>query len=114
MPAPATGTGTGGLLSELRGSRVGIRVPQRGDKRTLHETVARNAAQSLALHRTKRAADLTTRNRALRRSSEALGLDEVPLRIECYDVSHSRAPRWSPRWWSSRTDWPARANTDAS
>ncbi|WP_395657897.1 excinuclease ABC subunit UvrC [Nocardioides sp.] len=76
------------LLSDIRGSRVAIRVPQRGDKKTLQETVAQNAAQSLALHKTKRASDLTTRNRALEEIQEALGLDEVPLRIECYDVSN--------------------------
>ncbi|MDQ6527315.1 excinuclease ABC subunit UvrC [Nocardioides sp. LHD-245] len=76
------------LLSDLRGSKVEIRVPQRGDKRTLQETVARNATESLALHKTKRASDLTTRNRALTEIAEALDLDEAPLRIECYDVSH--------------------------
>ena len=76
------------LLSDLRGSRVAIRVPQRGDKRALQETVAQNAGQALALHKTKRASDLTTRNRALEEIQDALGLDEVPLRIECYDVSH--------------------------
>jgi excinuclease ABC subunit C len=76
------------LLSDLRGAKVEIRVPQRGDKRTLQETVARNAAESLALHKTKRASDLTTRNRALAEIAEALDLDEAPLRIECYDVSH--------------------------
>ena len=68
------------------GSR--IRVPQRGDKKALQETVARNAAQALALHKTKRASDLTTRNRALEEIQEALELAEVPLRIECYDVSN--------------------------
>jgi excinuclease ABC subunit C len=76
------------LLADLRGSRVRIRVPQRGDKRTLQETVARNALQALGLHKTKRASDLTTRNRALEEIQQALGLDEVPLRIECYDVSN--------------------------
>ena len=76
------------LLSDARGSRVHIRVPQRGDKRTLQETVARNAQQSLALHKTKRASDLTTRNQALDEIREALELDEVPLRIECFDVSN--------------------------
>ena len=76
------------LLSELRGSRVRIRVPQRGDKKTLQETVARNAEQALALHRTKRASDLTTRNRALEEIQETLELSEVTLRIECYDVSN--------------------------
>ena len=76
------------LLSDLRGSRVQIRVPQRGDKKSLQETVARNAGQSLALHKTKRASDLTTRNQALEEIQDALGLDDVPLRIECYDVSN--------------------------
>lgn len=76
------------LLSDLRGSRVELRVPQRGDKRTLQETVARNATESLALHKTKRASDLTTRNLALAEIAEALELEEAPLRIECYDVSH--------------------------
>jgi excinuclease ABC subunit C len=76
------------LLSDLRGSRVQIRVPQRGDKKSLQETVARNAGQALVLHKTKRASDLTTRNRALEEIQLALDLDEVPLRIECYDVSN--------------------------
>lgn len=76
------------LLGDLRGAKVAIRVPQRGDKKALQETVAKNAGQSLALHKTKRASDLTTRNRALEEIQDALGLDEVPLRIECYDVSH--------------------------
>jgi excinuclease ABC subunit C len=76
------------LFTEHRGSRVSIRVPQRGDKRSLQETVAANAKQALALHKTKRASDLTTRNRALEEIQQALALDEVPLRIECYDVSN--------------------------
>jgi excinuclease ABC subunit C len=76
------------LLSERRGSKVAIRVPQRGDKRDLQQTVANNALQALALHKTKRASDLTTRNRALEEIQQALSLDEVPLRIECYDVSN--------------------------
>ncbi len=76
------------LLAERRGSRVSIRVPQRGDKRALQETVARNAGQALVLHKTKRASDLTARNQALEEIQEALGLDEVPLRIECYDISN--------------------------
>lgn len=76
------------LLSDRRGSRVVIRVPQRGDKKTLQETVARNASQSLVLHKTKRSSDLTTRNRALEEIQGALDLDDVPLRIECYDISN--------------------------
>jgi excinuclease ABC subunit C len=76
------------LLSELRGSRVRVRVPQRGDKKALQETVARNAKQSMALHKTRRASDLTTRNQALEDIQKALGLPEAPLRIECYDISN--------------------------
>jgi excinuclease ABC subunit C len=76
------------LLSDLRGSRVAIRVPQRGAKLALQQTVAGNARQSLVLHKTRRASDLTTRNRALEEIQSALALDEVPLRIECYDVSN--------------------------
>jgi excinuclease ABC subunit C len=75
-------------LSVRRGSRVDFRVPQRGDKRALMETVARNAAQSLMLHKTRRAGDLTARGRALQEIQDALQLDEAPLRIECYDISN--------------------------
>jgi excinuclease ABC subunit C len=75
-------------LSGLRGARVSIRVPQRGDKKALQETVARNALQALGLHKTKRASDLTTRNRALEEIQQALELPSVPLRIECYDISN--------------------------
>ncbi|MEG3613760.1 excinuclease ABC subunit UvrC [Isoptericola haloaureus] len=77
-------------LSGLRGARVDVRVPQRGDKRELAETVRTNAEQALALHRTRRAGDLTTRSQALAELQDALGLDEAPLRIECYDVSHTQ------------------------
>jgi excinuclease ABC subunit C len=75
-------------LAGRRGSRVRLRVPQRGDKKALLETVARNAAESLIQHKTKRASDLTTRSRAMAEIQEALGLDDAPLRIECYDVSN--------------------------
>ena len=75
-------------LSGLRGSAVSLRVPQRGDKRALMQTVTRNAEQSLALHKTKRGTDLTARSLALQEIQDALGLGEAPLRIECYDVSH--------------------------
>ena len=76
------------LLSMARGSRVDLRVPQRGDKRALMETVTRNADQAFRLHKLKRASDLTARSLALGELQEALGLAEAPLRIECYDVSH--------------------------
>ncbi|MFE9168560.1 excinuclease ABC subunit UvrC [Streptomyces kebangsaanensis] len=75
-------------LTDRRGSNVSLRVPQRGDKKALMETVQRNALQALALHKTRRASDLTTRSRALEEIAEALGLDSAPLRIECYDISH--------------------------
>ncbi|MBT2442410.1 excinuclease ABC subunit UvrC [Streptomyces sp. ISL-36] len=75
-------------LSGRRGSGVSLRVPQRGDKKDLMETVARNAQQALVLHKTKRASDLTTRSRALEEIAEALDLDSAPLRIECFDISH--------------------------
>ncbi|WP_250030575.1 excinuclease ABC subunit UvrC [Paractinoplanes maris] len=74
-------------LSDHRGSRVSLRVPQRGDKRSLLETVARNAGESLQRHKLRRAGDLTTRSKALDEIAEALGLDSAPLRIECFDVS---------------------------
>jgi excinuclease ABC subunit C len=75
-------------LAGRRGAGVSLRVPQRGDKKALMETVQRNALQALALHKTKRASDLTTRSRALEEIAEALDLDSAPLRIECYDISH--------------------------
>ncbi|GHB30070.1 UvrABC system protein C [Streptomyces viridiviolaceus] len=75
-------------LTERRGSGVSLRIPQRGDKRALMETVQRNAQQALVLHKTKRASDLTTRSRALEEIADALELDSAPLRIECYDISH--------------------------
>ena len=75
-------------LSERRGSQVSLRIPQRGDKKDLMATVGRNAQQSLVLHKTKRASDLTTRSRALEEIAQALDLDSAPLRIECFDISH--------------------------
>jgi excinuclease ABC subunit C len=75
-------------LTERRGGPVSLRVPQRGDKKALAETVARNAKEALALHKMRRASDLTTRSQALHEIQEALGLDDAPLRIECYDVSN--------------------------
>jgi excinuclease ABC subunit C len=72
----------------LRGSRVEIRVPQRGDKRALLEMVTRNAGEEFARHRLKRSSDHNARARALTALQDALGLPEAPLRIECYDMSH--------------------------
>ncbi|MEU2916296.1 excinuclease ABC subunit UvrC [Streptomyces massasporeus] len=75
-------------LAGRRGSGVSLRIPQRGDKKALMETVERNAQQALVLHKTKRASDLTTRSRALEEIADALELDSAPLRVECYDISH--------------------------
>jgi excinuclease ABC subunit C len=75
-------------LTQRRGGPVQLRVPQRGDKKALAETVARNAKEALALHKTRRASDLTTRSQALHEIQQALSLDDAPLRIECYDVSN--------------------------
>ena len=76
------------LLTEQRGARVEVRVPQRGDKKSLLETVERNAKESLAQHKIRRASDLSARSKALQEIADALDLDQAPLRIECYDVSH--------------------------
>jgi excinuclease ABC subunit C len=75
-------------LCGLRGSRVVLRVPQRGDKRALAETVQRNAKDALAQHKMKRAGDFNARSAALQGIQDALGLADAPLRIECVDISH--------------------------
>jgi excinuclease ABC subunit C len=75
-------------LSSRRGGPVQLRVPQRGDKKALLDTVARNAGESLALHKLRRASDLTARSQALNEIAGALGMSDAPLRIECYDVSN--------------------------
>jgi excinuclease ABC subunit C len=75
-------------LTHLRGSRVQIRVPQRGDKRDLHGTVTRNAQEEFVRHRLRRAGDHNARSRALTELQDLLGLPEAPLRIECYDMAH--------------------------
>ncbi|AFU03565.1 excinuclease ABC subunit UvrC [Nocardia brasiliensis] len=75
-------------LSDLRGSAVQLRVPQRGDKKALAETVQRNAMEALQQHKLKRAGDLTSRSAALQAIQDALELDSAPLRIECVDISH--------------------------
>lgn len=89
VPAlPEDAEAVSGWLASRRGSGVSLRIPQRGDKKDLMVTVARNAQQALALHKTKRASDLTTRSRALEEIAAALELDSAPLRIECFDISH--------------------------
>jgi len=85
---PASGEVLAQLLADERGAKVRIKVPRRGDKAALLETAARNAAEALALHKLRRASDLSARNRALEELQAALDLPEVPLRIECFDISH--------------------------
>ncbi|MGY9074809.1 MAG: excinuclease ABC subunit UvrC [Acidimicrobiales bacterium] len=75
-------------LSMQRGSTVEVRVPQRGEKRTLHETATRNAKESFNRHRLKRGADHNSRAKALNELQQYLKLPKPPLRIECYDMSH--------------------------
>jgi excinuclease ABC subunit C len=76
------------LLEQVRGGRVSLHVPRRGDKRALLATVERNAKDSLTRHKLRRAGDLTARSRALQELQDSLGLPEAPLRIECFDVSN--------------------------
>ena len=88
VPAlPPDGEAIVAWLRQLRGANVDLRIPQRGDKRALMETVQRNATQAFALHKTRRASDLTARSKALAELQEALELGEAPLRIECFDIS---------------------------
>ncbi|HJC84467.1 MAG TPA: excinuclease ABC subunit UvrC [Candidatus Corynebacterium faecigallinarum] len=75
-------------LEDLRGGKVRLRVPQRGDKKALMDTATANASQALAQHKIARAGDLTTRSAALRDLQEALWMEDSPLRIECTDISH--------------------------
>jgi len=75
-------------LGDGAGGAVHIRVPQRGDKRALQETVTRNAGEEFTRHRMRRAADHNSRARALNSLQDALGLPDAPLRIECFDMSH--------------------------
>jgi excinuclease ABC subunit C len=76
------------LLELVRGAKVSLRVPRRGDKRALLETVERNAKESFMRHKLKRSSDLTSRALAMQELQDALGLSTAPLRIECYDVSN--------------------------
>ncbi len=76
------------FLALVRGSKVRIRVPQRGEKRTLLETVTHNATEAFARHRLKRASDHNARAQTLTSLQEALNLPEAPLRIECFDISN--------------------------
>ena len=75
-------------LSKERDSAVEIRVPKRGEKKSLLETVVNNASEEFIRHRLKRAKDHNARSKALNELQEALGMQTAPLRIECYDMSH--------------------------
>ena len=75
-------------LRDKRGTNVTIQIAQRGAKAELMKSAALNAQQALLLHKTRRTSDYVARTQALTDLQEALGLDEAPLRIECYDVSH--------------------------
>ncbi|WP_010525066.1 excinuclease ABC subunit UvrC [Nesterenkonia sp. F] len=86
---PADHEGLTAWLSQQRGARVTVKVPQRGDKASLLDTVRENADQALRLHKSRRAGDLTSRSQALRELQESLGAPEPLLRIECYDISHT-------------------------
>ncbi|MGZ4677545.1 MAG: excinuclease ABC subunit UvrC [Acidimicrobiia bacterium] len=76
------------FLGLVRGSRVAVRVPQRGPKKTLLETVTHNAQEAFARHKLKRASDHNARAKALTALQDALDLPEAPLRIECFDISN--------------------------
>ncbi|WP_025252893.1 excinuclease ABC subunit UvrC [Corynebacterium vitaeruminis] len=76
------------VLSDLRGANVEVKAPQRGDKRTLAETVHKNAQEALRQHKLKRVGDLTARSQALKEIQGTLEMDDAPLRIECTDISH--------------------------
>ena len=75
-------------LSERRSGPVALRVPLRGSKRALLQTVEQNAKESFVRHRLHRTSDHNSRARALESLQQELGLTEAPLRIECYDMSH--------------------------
>ncbi|MGH9213735.1 MAG: excinuclease ABC subunit UvrC [Acidimicrobiales bacterium] len=75
-------------LTHLRGSQVAIRVPRRGGKRELQDTVTRNASEEFTRHRLRRASDHNARAKALNELQDHLELPVAPLRIECYDMSH--------------------------
>jgi excinuclease ABC subunit C len=85
---PSNATELAQWLSGLRGARVDVRVPQRGDKAALMSTVRENAEHALKLHKSRRAGDLTMRSQALQEIQEALELPVALLRIECFDISH--------------------------
>ena len=85
---PSDSEALGQWLTNIRGSKVDLRIPQRGDKRALAETALMNAKHALGLYKLRRTADFTARSEALAEIQNALQLKTAPLRIECFDVSH--------------------------
>lgn len=85
---PEDAAGLTAWLTGLRGARVTVRTPQRGDKKALMDTATQNAQQALRQHKLARVGDITARSAALEELREALWMDEPPLRIECTDISH--------------------------
>lgn len=85
---PESASSLADLLGVIREAQISVRVPTRGDKKILMETVVANAGGALGIHKSKRSADLVTRSKALAEIQIALGLPDAPLRIECIDVSH--------------------------
>jgi excinuclease ABC subunit C len=77
-------------LSGLRGGKVVVRRPQRGEKRDLVEMVAKNAEEGLAERTREREKELAATEGALRELQQYLGLPHLPYRIECFDISHSQ------------------------
>ncbi len=76
------------IISDRSGHRIEVRVPQRGEKKELHETVIRNSQDALNRYRLKRTSDLSTRTQALAQLQESLEMKDAPLRIECFDISN--------------------------
>jgi excinuclease ABC subunit C len=85
---PSDGEALEAMLSERRGSRVEVRVPQRGDRRELMAVVTKNARDALLRHKMKRASDHNSRSRAISELQDFLSLSQAPLRIECFDMAH--------------------------
>ena len=75
-------------LAARRGGPVLFAVPERGAKRKLMDTVAQNARDHFRRHKLKRASDFGARSRALAQLGALLGLEQAPLRIECFDISN--------------------------
>jgi len=75
-------------LTELRAKPTTVAAPKRGDKAALLSTASQNAKHALTNYKLKRVSDFSARAEALSGLQKALGLENAPLRIECYDISH--------------------------